>query len=235
MARKPRARSPEVQIEQAKRRAIIDGARQRNGKWIKAQILMWGAAWPLEDGWRERLINGFGPLPIYDKTMVTDGHVTIPTFISETSRTAAATEARRKSSRYGPHMDKIVEAMSWLQARDEDMWKALAVSEATFYRWCIQYPSMREAKDRGREMAVANVTKALYHRAIGYKHKAVKIFHNKDTGVVKVPYTERFPPDTGAAVAFLTNRHPDKWKNKQEHVVDLNVLARRALLEMADD
>jgi hypothetical protein len=169
------------------------------------------------------------------KTAVTPSHNPEIPPTPKPLRTAKATEARKAQSKYGPHVDKIVEAMSWLGSTDEDMMKALGITKSTFYRWCEASVTMREAKDAGRQVATANVTKALYRRAIGYRHKAVKIFDRKDGEAVKVSYVERYPPDTAAAIAWLTNRDPTRWKNKHDVVVDLNVLARRALLEMDDD
>ena len=56
----------------------------------------------------------------------------------------------------------------------------------------------------------------LYFRALGYKHKAEKIFHNPDTGVVRAPYVEQYAPDTNAALAWLSRRQPELWKDRQE-------------------
>lgn len=175
------------------------------------------------------------PLKRAQAPKVPGSHTAGPKDLTAKPRTAAATAARKAQHKWSYAVDDLVERLSWLGADNEFMWKTLKISETTFYRWCAQHPTMREARDRGRENATAQVTKALFKRAVGYRQPAVKIFHNKDTGTVIVPYVERFPPDVAAATTWLTNRDPARWKNKQEVVVDLNVLARRALLEMADD
>lgn len=235
MAKPAKPKLPVI-VDRTDRERIINTAATAKGGWTKAQLALWGISWPPPKGWKERLLNGLGPLPIYEKPDVTISHHPSESLPPKLPRTAAATQARRLQTGYGPHVDKIVERMSWLGATDEDMWKALGVVERTFYRWAKAYPTMRQAKDRGRQEATAQVTKALYRRAIGYKHKAVKVFLRKDDiEPVYAPFIERYPPDTAAALAWLTNRDPARWKNKQEVIVDLNVLARRALLEMADD
>jgi hypothetical protein len=60
------------------------------------------------------------------------------------------------------------------------------------------------------------VAESLLHRAKGYSHDAVKIFNDRETGVTQVPYIERYPPDTTAAIFWLKNRQPAIWRDKTE-------------------
>ena len=233
---KPTNPKPPVIVNRTDRERIMNAGKNAKGSYTKAQLALWGISWPAPKGWKERLLNGLGPLPLLSEQEVTNSHKPSESITPKLPRTAKAHAARRLQSGYGPHIDKIVERMSWLGSTDEDMWTALGVSEKTFYRWLKAQPTMRQSRDKGRENANALVTKRLFQRATGYSHKAVKVFLRKDdTLPVYAPYVEHYPPDTAAAALWLTNRQPERWKNKQEHVVDLNVLARRALLEMADD
>jgi len=51
----------------------------------------------------------------------------------------------------------------------------------------------------------------------GYSHEAVKIFMPSGVGKpVYVPYTQYYPPDTKAALRWLMNRQPAKWRDRQE-------------------
>jgi len=69
------------------------------------------------------------------------------------------------------------------------------------------------------------VERSLYHRAVGYSHDAVKILTvargDGRSEVVQVPYVEHYPPDTTAAIFFLKNRRPDRWRDTQniDHAV----------------
>jgi hypothetical protein len=56
---------------------------------------------------------------------------------------------------------------------------------------------------------------SLYHRGLGYQHKAVKIMQYEGQ-VIKVPYVEHYPPDTTAALRWLQNRQPGRWRDKRE-------------------
>jgi hypothetical protein len=60
--------------------------------------------------------------------------------------------------------------------------------------------------------ADAAVAGALYKRAMGYSHPAEKIHVTKDGDVIKVPYTQHYPPDTAALNFFLANRQRELWR-----------------------
>jgi hypothetical protein len=88
----------------------------------------------------------------------------------------------------------------------------LGTSRAGLDRWKRAYPRFREAFERGRDRADAAVAGALYKRAMGYSHPAEKIHVTKDGDVIKVPYTQHYPPDTAALNFFLANRQRELWR-----------------------
>ena len=55
----------------------------------------------------------------------------------------------------------------------------------------------------------------LYKRAIGYEHDEDKIFNNQGEPLI-VPTTKHVQPDTTAAIFWLKNRQPARWRDKQE-------------------
>lgn len=98
--------------------------------------------------------------------------------------------------------------------------KALAgffdVSEGTINDWIRDKPEFAEAIRDGRTFADAHVADSLYRKATGYEHQAVKIFCNAEGDITEVPYTERYAPDTTAAIFWLKNRRPDLWRDVKE-------------------
>ena len=67
--------------------------------------------------------------------------------------------------------------------------------------------------------ADANIGKSLYDRASGYTHPEVKLFTQYEEGELKViehEIAKHYPPDVTAMIFWLKNRHPDKWRDKQE-------------------
>lgn len=99
-------------------------------------------------------------------------------------------------------------------ATDFEVANILDIHVSTLYRWMHEFPPFREAAKVGKEVADERVTRSLYHRAVGYTFRSVKIMQDKGSPVI-VPFDEHVPPDVGAINQWLTNRQPDKWKSKQ--------------------
>lgn len=100
-------------------------------------------------------------------------------------------------------------------ATNEKLAEFFDVATATISNWMNEHEEFLDAIKRGRVQADGEIAHALYHRAKGYSHPAVKIFADPKTGVEKiVDYTEHYPPDTAAAFIWLKNRAG--WKDKQE-------------------
>ena len=114
--------------------------------------------------------------------------------------------------------------------------RAMGISKKTLYAWRKKYPEIRRAIDAGLTETehIESVERSLYQRATGYTQKVEKMFKRRvidldpETGR-KIgehdemqPYTEEeyFPPDVGAIKFYLTNRAPERWKNKVEYDPD---------------
>lgn len=106
---------------------------------------------------------------------------------------------------------------------DREIAEYLDIHVSNLYRWKARYPELSEAMKAGKEAADDRVERAMFGRAVGYDHDAVKIFYDKEAGVVEAPYVEHHPPDVTAAIMWLKNRRPDKWRDKQEHKIDATI------------
>lgn len=104
--------------------------------------------------------------------------------------------------------------LTLLGATDLELGAAFGVAETTINAWKREHPEFSAALNAGKLEADAHIASALYHRAKGYSHKAVKIFNGPD-GVIEVPYTEHYAPDTAAAKHWLNNRRPAQWRERQ--------------------
>lgn len=135
-----------------------------------------------------------------------------------------------RPSKYQDQFPEQAFKLCLLGATDAEMADFFEVSEATVNNWKQQHPEFLEALKRGKQEADAQVAQSLYRRALGYSHKAVKIVADAKSGQEHiVPYTERYPPDTTAAIFWLKNRRPDLWRDKQniEHSGELPTLVVR--------
>lgn len=53
------------------------------------------------------------------------------------------------------------------------------------------------------------MAQSLFHRGIGYSHKAEKIAFDKEGNVLRAEYVEHYPPDTASMIFWLKNRRRD--------------------------
>jgi hypothetical protein len=118
-----------------------------------------------------------------------------------------------------------------LGATNVELGKLFSVSAQTIDAWMKAHPKFLDAIKAGREDADSRVARALYHRAIGYSHPAVKILSvsggpGAGSSIEEVPYIEHYPPDTKAAQLWLNNRQPERWRDRRE--VEMTVVDKRA-------
>lgn len=128
---------------------------------------------------------------------------------------AAPKKPTGRPSGYNPRYARIAFRMCLIGATDEHIAKAFDVSIRQFYEWKKTYPALLQALKEAREEADNRVVESLYKRACGYTHKAVKIFMHEGKPVY-APYTEHYPPDTGAAAFWLKNRQREHWKDRRD-------------------
>lgn len=89
------------------------------------------------------------------------------------------------------------------------------VDRTTVVEWRKVHEEFADAVRQGKLRADMEVAVALYRRAIGYEHEAVKIFADPKSGeVLKVPYIERYPPDAASMIFWLKNRRRADWRDK---------------------
>lgn len=152
---------------------------------------------------------------------------------------------RGRPLKYNEAMIKQVEKLAKLGLTDDEMADVLDVHRDTFYTWKHEYPAFSDALKTGKAFADANVAQRLYERAIGFEHDSeeIKVLpaigasrpQVEDDGedgntqpsangdhprIVRVPIRKIYPPDTIAAIFWLKNRQPGRWRDKVEQ--DLN-------------
>ena len=113
---------------------------------------------------------------------------------------------------YKPEFVRQAYKLCLLGAINEDLARFFDVTESTFYKWLSEKEEFSEAIKRGREIADANVGERLYHRAIGYSHESVHV-SNYQGDITLTPITKHYPPDTVAAIFWLKNRQPARWRD----------------------
>jgi hypothetical protein len=92
----------------------------------------------------------------------------------------------------------------------------LGIGLATLYRWKLDYPAFSRVFKLGKAAADDRVERSLYSRAIGYDYIAEKAAMTRH-GQKTMRYRQHIPPDTAAAVWYLKNRRPDRWRDSFRH------------------
>lgn len=113
---------------------------------------------------------------------------------------------------------KLARKLALLGASNEQIADVFEVTEKTVQNWAEKHEEFGRMLNAGKMVADAEVANSLYRRAVGYRHKATKIFLHEGKPVI-VPYTEVYAPDTAAAGLWLRNRQRDLWRDKVD--VDL--------------
>jgi len=179
-------------------------------------------------------------------------------------RTKKASQIKRSLPTSGPSTsgpkskctDEVVEQayrLCLLSLNDRELAIAFNVSKQTISHWLKVNEEFRQAVKKGRMHADARVAEALYERALGYEHPAVKILtrHVKEydadgkviksyTEPMKVAYMKKYPPDVKAAIKWLGVRNRETWgesykvEHKHAHmfVDDVNI---HSILDQVSD
>ena len=138
----------------------------------------------------------------------------------------------RKSEYQKEYADQALK-LCLLGAIDKELAEFFSVSVQTLNKWKKDYPEFLESLKKGKNIADANVASRLYNRAIGYSCKATKFATSEVRITDAKEYIEHYPPDTTAAIFWLKNRQPEKWRDKKE--VDANVNLGDELEELSDE
>ena len=109
---------------------------------------------------------------------------------------------------------------------DEQIAANMGIKRQTLYDWKNRFSDISYALKKGKEVVDIQVENALLKRALGYQYDEVT------REAVEVPYpesgvkfwamqettrvTKDVQPDTTAAIFWLKNRRPDKWRDKQD-------------------
>jgi len=125
-----------------------------------------------------------------------------------------------RPSKYDPsYHPEHAYKLALLSHTDEEMAAFFEISTDTFYEWKRRHPEFSEAVTRGKIPADADVAISFHRRACGYDIKTEKIFCHQGE-VVRAETTTHIPPDAGAALNWLKNRQPEKWRDKKQLELD---------------
>jgi AcrR family transcriptional regulator len=93
--------------------------------------------------------------------------------------------------------------------------EVVGVSSRTLTNWMGSNEDLLLAVREARQIADELVEASLFAKAVGYSHPEEKVFCSE--GMITTHETQKhYPPDTQAAMFWLRNRQPERWKEKNE-------------------
>ena len=117
---------------------------------------------------------------------------------------------------YSPKLAVVARKCCERGMTDIEIADVLGIGLATLYRWKLDYPAFARVFKLGKAAADDRVERSLYSRAIGYDYIAEKAAMTRH-GQKTMRYRQHIPPDTAAAVWYLKNRRPDRWRDSFRH------------------
>ena len=126
-------------------------------------------------------------------------------------------------SKFKPEFVLLGYKLALAGATEEQMATVFGVHTRTLEYWLAGIEEFKEAVQRGRGQADAEVAEALFLRAKGYQHPDVHFVTVRDKNgtaeVIATPTTKYYPPDVTACIFWLKNRAKDAWRDvyRQEH------------------
>ena len=142
--------------------------------------------------------------------------------MSKTKAPKPAPEATVEDPKLGrPSLfnDSIREKMIELAGKgktNQQIADIIGVHVRTIENWQGKHKELMWALKEAKQVADDLVEASLFSRAVGYSHKEVKVFFDsKSLQTVEHEVVQQYAPDTTAAIFWLKNRQPDKWREKQ--------------------
>jgi hypothetical protein len=135
---------------------------------------------------------------------------------------------------YRPELATLARKLALLGATESEMADLLNIHESTLSNWMGKHSEFSSAVKSGKLQADAEVAERLFSRATGHSHEAMKIFMPAGAEApVYAPFTAHYPPDTKAALAWLSRRQPGLWRKRQE--VDVTATVAHRIAQMTPD
>lgn len=114
--------------------------------------------------------------------------------------------------------DRLAQLEQWARSglTDTQIAHNMGIGRSTLHRWKTSEAVIAAALRRGKTVADLEVEGALFRRATGYDATEERIDCEGGIEIRRTTTRRHIPPDTVAAIFWLKNRRPDKWRDKQQ-------------------
>ena len=105
---------------------------------------------------------------------------------------------------------------------DKQIAHNMGITPSTLYAWKDKYPEISESLKKGKEVVDIEVENALLKRAKGYAYLEQKTEIDPLGKKTITKTVKQVAPDVGAAVFWLKNRRPDRWRDRVDPTAPMN-------------
>ena len=133
---------------------------------------------------------------------------------------------RGRKTKYKEEYAKQAYQLCLLGATNDQLATFFEVNTDTIHGWMKTYPEFSDAVKGAKIVADAQVAEGLYRRAIGFQYdettyEKIDLIPNADDNIKLEAFkrkivTKNVIPDPGAAMNWLSNRQPERWRNRQD-------------------
>lgn len=129
--------------------------------------------------------------------------------------------ATGKPSNYNPKYAQMAEVMMREHGFTEaELARALATNVPTLKKWCADNEEFALAIKEGKDkFDVTKVQEALRSRALGYEYDETEEGFSAKSGAYEKIFHKKLAPDITAAIFWLVNRNPERWKHLARTIV----------------
>jgi len=119
-----------------------------------------------------------------------------------------------RPTKYKKEFAEQAKKLCRLGATDKSIADFFDIAESTLNKWKKDHPEFMESLKEGKLLADAEVADKLYHRAIGYSHKEIKLAQQEGVFTDEKEVIKHYAPDPTAAIFWLKNRQPELWRDR---------------------
>lgn len=153
-----------------------------------------------------------------------------------------------RPTKYDPDFPRQAEQLCRLGATRADLAKFFECSDSQLCAWANRYEEFQSAIRVGREPADDRVEMSFYQRCVGFTHQTerttreVEYFDDEESGErrsrvkkeVTISEEVYYPPEWGAAFAWLKNRRPAQWRDRHDLNGNVRVAVTQSDQELYD-
>ncbi len=114
-------------------------------------------------------------------------------------------------------------------ATNEELATFFEVAVSTIDLWIAKHEEFSGALKRGRAQADALMAERTFTRGIGFEVETEKVGVDRFGSFYRIPTKTYYPPDVTAAIFWLKNRQPEKWRDRKEMTHDPGPATQAAL------